>query len=196
MRMYFNSSPSVLPFRSFPGTVLFLCQTGASCSRLHGPLYFLTGPAFYRISCDENQIISRRQLCHLPVTFLHEPSGPVAPDSVAHLLACKEPRTCIGKTIFFVEQDHIAVPYRFSLVIHRTEFTAACEHFLPAHTCTTKIRTPALRGQSLSASCSSVLQNVAAASGLHSLTEAMFLFSLPCLGLECHFHNIFPPMFY
>ena len=191
MRMYFNSSPSVLPFRSVAGTVLFLCQTGASCSRLHGPLYFLTRPAFDRISCDEDQIISCRQRRHLPVTFLHEPSGPVAPDSVAHFLTRQKPCACIGKTILFVEQDHIAVPYRFSLVIHRTELTAACEHFLPAHTCTAKLRTDRLRGQSLSASCSSVLQNVTAASGLHSLTEAMFLFSLPCLGLESHFHNIF-----
>ncbi len=193
MKMYFNPLPSILFCGRFPGIAL-LDDPGASDRGRNGALYLFAGLSFYRIACDEDHIVTCRQRIHQSDTFLHEPSGSVAHHGVTHLLTGEEPRTCIGKTILFVEQDHIAVPYRFSLVIHPTEFTAACEHFLPAHTCTTKIRTPALCRQSLSSSCSSVLQNVTAASGLHSLSEAVFLFSLPCLGLKSHFHNVFPPM--
>lgn len=143
MRMYFISSPSVLSFRLLPGTVLFMLQTGPSDCRLHGPLHFLAGLSLDRVSRDEDQIVSCRQRTHQPVAFLHKPSGPVALDSISHFLACKKSSAGIVKTVLLVEKDHIPVPYRSSFVIHRAEFTAACEHFLPAHTCTTKIRTSA-----------------------------------------------------
>ena len=193
MRMYFKSSPSVFSFRPFGGFVL--SDSRAPDSGFHGPFYFLHLSVLNRVSRDEDHIIPCRQRVHLPIALFHEPSGPVAPDCVPHFFTRQKSRPCIRKAVLFIEEDHIPVSYRLSFVIHRTEFTAACEYFLPAHTCTAKLRTDRLRGQSLSASCSSVLQNVTAASGLHSLAEAVFFFSLPCLGLESHFHNIFPPMF-
>jgi hypothetical protein len=51
--------------------------------------------------------------------------------------------------------------------------------------------TPKLVGQSLSALCTSSLENVATVSGLHSLSEAMLLLSLTLLRLVSSEHNWF-----
>ena len=50
-----------------------------------------------------------------------------------------------------------------------------------------------LIGESCSALCASSLENFSAVSGSHSLSEAVFLFSVSFLRLICSKHGITPP---
>lgn len=164
------------------------CLTQASFQRL---LHLCAGFSVNGVSGDDDQIVSEGNFFFQhPPAFPHQPFGPVPLYAVSHLPAGQKRCPIIRKPVAAVKENNDPFSKGTTFPVNPIKVFLFSQYFPLQHFSfnTKRPHQRSLCWQNFSSSFASSLQHISSVLRLHSLSEAMLLFSLPLFRLVGHFH--------